>query len=232
MIENIRLKTFTTLQPPGIKGDSEGIIAADKPDQTKETTIEDPLQGLNSASGVFQVQKSIKATEVALTETANTQNILDFIQNIPFEAEYADWKDRIPKFLEKYRGTYRMIYIQDMDGTNCGFCIISDSKDKLSKWSKKIQSAKWIQVPINIKTSVQFAYFYIFPEKRGCGRGTLAIEKIKAEQKDQGKKTIYGFSRYANVIPLYQRTGAKILHQEQNRDESRTYYYWNLADEK
>jgi len=51
---------------------------------------------------------------------------------------------------------------------------------------------------------------------------------IKTEQREQGKEKMYGFSRYSHVMPLYQKTGAKIINQEQLENETRTYYYWYL----
>ncbi|HLD26400.1 MAG TPA: hypothetical protein VJB63_00360 [Patescibacteria group bacterium] len=111
-------------------------------------------------------QNTIERPPVKLTlaKTTNVHEALGFIWKIPFEKEYNDWTNRISKFIEEYSGNWKLIYIYDNEGTNSGFCIISDSKGKLKKWSKKFQSAGWIQTPVNINTSVQFTYFMFFPK--------------------------------------------------------------------
>jgi GNAT superfamily N-acetyltransferase len=170
--------------------------------------------------------------KLELTESHDLLESLNYVNNIRFDSEYANWETRVPQFLNEYNGSWRFIQMSDPDGVACGFCITSDSEEKLNKWSKKFQSEGWTDVPIDIKGSAQFAYFYIIPEKRGQGWGTQAIKDILDNERQRGKKTIYGFSRYPAVIGLYQKMGAHILNQQKGEKEIRTYYYWNLMDQK
>lgn len=179
---------------------------------------------------IFSVDISdltLELNKEVFVEITDLNEALEFIESIDFEEKYADWKTRIPKFLENYEGDWKLVKFEDVDGV-FGFRVISNSKEKLTEWSNKFQSNGWIQNPIDLNTSVQSAYFYIFPEKRGEGKGTRIIGKMKESLAKDGIKTIYGFSRYPEVIPLYLRTGAKILNQERRGDEVRTYYYWEI----
>ncbi|HCC22787.1 TPA: hypothetical protein DF272_01255 [Candidatus Falkowbacteria bacterium] len=169
--------------------------------------------------------------DLKLEPISDPAQALKFLCGVDFDPKYSDWSHRIPSFIETYAGSWRMLKIQDRSGVDCGFCLMSDSPEKLAAWSRKFTSAGWIRQPIDVRSSTQFAYFYIFPTKRGGGRGTKALELIKRQEKDRGKKTIFGFSRYPEVIPLYQKTGAVILNQEKKGDEVRSYYYWDLTAE-
>ena len=166
--------------------------------------------------------------QLVLTRTKNLQETLKFIQAIPFESEYQNWHHRITQFLSKKTKQWELFYLQSKHGVIYGFCLISNGKYRLKKWNKKFQSHPQINHFIDLNSSSHFAYFYIHPKNRGQGLGTIALEKIKEQLKQNGKNYLYGFTRYSQIIPLYQRNGAKIIHQETNATEIRTYYYWEL----
>jgi len=57
-------------------------------------------------------------------------------------------------------------------GNTIGFTIISSTAAKLFAWDKKFRHEKgWIDEPIDVASSAQFAWFYIAPEHRGKGQG-------------------------------------------------------------
>lgn len=156
---------------------------------------------------------------------------LEFVQQFEFDGIYADWAHRVPEFLDQYRGNRELMKIKDAENNPIGFCLVSSDKGKLMTWSRKFQNEGWIKKPIEIEKASQFAYFFIKAGSRGSKYGTKVITEVKDYLKKQGKTKLYGFTRYSQVVKLYQRTGAEILNQSENMKNNQiwTYYYWDLS---
>ena len=164
-------------------------------------------------------------------EITNKDEAIDLVNKIVTDEEYADWKERIPKFLDDYAGDWRMQKVLTPEGDTCGLMLLSSSLQKMNKWNQKFLSQGCIEKPIDMAHSLQFAYFYINSRFRGKGYGKKALEEMKNKERAAGIKKIYGFSRYTKPISLYQEAGAKILNQTSKDGELRSYYYWDLEEE-
>lgn len=170
------------------------------------------------------------------------QDFEEVVKIIGGDPKYRHFIDRIKKDFNdsKLKGipvAMHAYFIKEKDlpagRQGIGFCILSLSPLKMKQWEKTFREEGWETQDFHIDiSSFELMYLYIKPEFRRQGKATQLFNKVIKRSKALGIKSIYAYVSDTDnaALEFYRKSGAKIIHDFSERDESisAAFMVWQL----